>query len=53
MPVDTPLAEAWVREFASSVSAARDELTKLDQAIGDGDHGANLSRGMTAVDRQR
>ena len=49
MPVDTPLAEAWVREFASSVSAARDELTKLDQAIGDGDHGANLSRGMTAV----
>ena len=49
MPVDTPLAEAWVREFASSVSAARDELTKLDQAIGDGDHGANLSRGMTAA----
>jgi dihydroxyacetone kinase-like protein len=49
VPVDTPLAEAWVREFASSVSAARDELTKLDQAIGDGDHGANLSRGMTAV----
>jgi len=49
VPVDTPLAEAWVREFASSVSAARDELTKLDQAIGDGDHGANLSRGMTAA----
>jgi phosphoenolpyruvate---glycerone phosphotransferase subunit DhaL len=49
VPVDTPLAEAWVREFASSVSAARDELTKLDQAIGDGDHGANLTRGMTAV----
>jgi dihydroxyacetone kinase-like protein len=49
VPVDTPLAEAWVREFASSVSAARDELTKLDQAIGDGDHGANMSRGMTAV----
>ena len=49
MPFDTALAEAWVREFAASVSAARDELTKLDQAIGDGDHGANLSRGMTAA----
>jgi dihydroxyacetone kinase-like protein len=49
VPFDTQLAEAWVREFASSVSAARDELTKLDQAIGDGDHGANLSRGMTAA----
>jgi dihydroxyacetone kinase-like protein len=49
VPLDQPLAEAWVREFASSVSAARDELTKLDQAIGDGDHGANLSRGMTAA----
>jgi len=49
VPFDAPLAEAWVREFATSVSAARDELTKLDQAIGDGDHGANLSRGMTAA----
>jgi dihydroxyacetone kinase-like protein len=49
VPVDATLAEAWVREFASSVSAARDELTKLDQAIGDGDHGTNLSRGMTAA----
>ena len=49
MPLDTSLAEAWVREFASSVSAARAELTRLDQAIGDGDHGANLSRGMTAA----
>jgi dihydroxyacetone kinase-like protein len=49
VPFDAALAEAWVREFAASVSAARDELTKLDQAIGDGDHGANLSRGMTAA----
>jgi dihydroxyacetone kinase-like protein len=49
VPVDASFAEAWVREFASSVSAAKDELTRLDQAIGDGDHGANLSRGMTAA----
>jgi dihydroxyacetone kinase-like protein len=49
VPLDASLAEAWVREYASSVSAAKDELTKLDQAIGDGDHGANLSRGLTAA----
>lgn len=49
MPFDEALAEAWVREFAASVSAARDELTRLDQAIGDGDHGTNLDRGMTAA----
>jgi len=49
VPVDASLAEAWIREYASAVSAAKDELTRLDQAIGDGDHGANLSRGMTAA----
>ena len=27
----------------------KDELTQLDQAIGDGDHGINMDRGMTAV----
>lgn len=49
MPVDAALARAWVTGFADSVTAAKTELTKLDQAIGDGDHGANMSRGLTAV----
>jgi dihydroxyacetone kinase-like protein len=49
VPVDVTLARAWVTEFADSVTAAKDQLTKLDQAIGDGDHGANMSRGLTAV----
>jgi dihydroxyacetone kinase-like protein len=49
VPVDAALAEAWMREYGAAVSAAKDELTKLDQAIGDGDHGSNLSRGMTAA----
>jgi dihydroxyacetone kinase-like protein len=31
------------------VAEHKDELTKLDQAIGDGDHGINMDRGMTAV----
>ena len=36
----------WVRRFAAEVAARKDELTKLDQAIGDGDHGTNMDRGM-------
>ena len=35
--------------FADAVTANADELTKLDSAIGDADHGANMRRGMTAV----
>ena len=34
---------------ASGSSPARDELTALDQAIGDGDHGINMKRGFEAV----
>lgn len=49
MPVDAALARAWVTGFADAVIAAKTELTQLDQAIGDGDHGANMSRGLTAV----
>lgn len=49
MPVDAALARSWVTGFADAVTAAKTELTKLDQAIGDGDHGANMSRGLTAV----
>jgi dihydroxyacetone kinase-like protein len=39
----------WVTRFAALVHEHRDELTRLDSAIGDADHGANLDRGMTAV----
>ncbi len=40
---------AWRAEVARQVSEHKDELTGLDAAIGDGDHGANLARGFTAV----
>ena len=46
---DAPLARAWLTTAAEAVAARRDELTDLDSAIGDGDHGANLSRGFAAV----
>ena len=35
--------------FAARIHDARDELTQLDSAIGDADHGINMDRGMTAV----
>ena len=38
--------EAWIRRFAHEVAEHRSELTKLDSAIGDGDHGTNMDRGM-------
>jgi dihydroxyacetone kinase-like protein len=31
-----------------AIVAAKDRLTKADQAIGDGDHGLGMSRGFTA-----
>lgn len=48
-PVDTKALDAWIREFAGLVVQNRDELTALDSAIGDGDHGVNMARGLTAV----
>lgn len=39
----------WIRGFAAEVAEHRQELTALDQAIGDGDHGINMDRGMKAV----
>jgi dihydroxyacetone kinase-like protein len=41
--------EAWVRQFADLVAEHCDELTELDSAIGDADHGTNMDRGMQAV----
>jgi phosphoenolpyruvate---glycerone phosphotransferase subunit DhaL len=35
--------------LADRIIAASDELTALDQAIGDGDHGINMKRGFEAV----
>jgi dihydroxyacetone kinase-like protein len=39
----------WVRGCAETVTEHRVELSDLDRAIGDGDHGENLYRGFTAV----
>jgi dihydroxyacetone kinase-like protein len=41
--------ERWIRAFAASVAENEELLTRLDSAIGDADHGANMARGMKAV----
>jgi dihydroxyacetone kinase-like protein len=37
----------WMNRFAGEMAEHREELVALDTAIGDGDHGTNLNRGMT------
>ena len=41
--------QAWVRGFAALIGENKEQLTQLDAAIGDADHGTNMDRGMTAV----
>jgi dihydroxyacetone kinase-like protein len=40
---------AWMSEINIAVQRHRDQLTQLDAAIGDGDHGTNMARGFGAV----
>lgn len=42
-------ARAWIGRSAEVVEQHRTELIDLDRAIGDGDHGENLSRGFAAA----
>jgi phosphoenolpyruvate---glycerone phosphotransferase subunit DhaL len=44
--VTTETVTAWMTRFAASMSEHREELVRLDTAIGDGDHGTNMDRGM-------
>jgi dihydroxyacetone kinase-like protein len=47
--MDAEVFRAWIISAAEVIEANRDHLTQLDAAIGDADHGINLSRGFTAV----
>lgn len=47
--IDVPLARSWITRYAELVDEHADELTELDSAIGDADHGINMRRGMQAV----
>src|SRR5258706_13555708 len=45
----TETLEKLIETVARRVIDHTDELTALDQAIGDGDHGLNMKRGFEAV----
>src|SRR5437868_1885534 len=49
MSIDRDGRERLVRALAAAVIEHAEELTRLDQAIGDGDHGLNMKRGFEAV----
>jgi phosphoenolpyruvate---glycerone phosphotransferase subunit DhaL len=36
----------WIRAYGAAIAENRAELVRLDTAIGDGDHGTNMDRGM-------
>lgn len=40
---------AWLSRFRDLVTEKQSYLTELDSAIGDADHGSNMTRGMSAV----
>lgn len=52
MSLDAARMTAWVVRCADLLTEHRAELTELDTAIGDGDHGDNLVRGFRAATKQ-
>jgi dihydroxyacetone kinase-like protein len=47
--ITTEWLTGWLRSFHDLVIKNQTELTELDSAIGDADHGINMVRGMSAV----
>ena len=48
--MDSVTIRSWLQDIAESMRAERDHLVALDSAIGDGDHGINMTRGFDAVE---
>jgi len=47
--LDASRARGWLERFGEAVTTNAAELTALDAAIGDADHGTNMDRGFRAV----
>jgi phosphoenolpyruvate---glycerone phosphotransferase subunit DhaL len=45
-------ARSWIKAAALLIAENASMLTQLDTAIGDGDHGENMMRGFTAVEKK-
>lgn len=50
MQLTLDVYEKWLRLFAKKVESNKLYLSELDAAIGDGDHGNNMARGVRAVE---
>lgn len=46
---DLAAFQTWMTSYAEDIQGHAEHLTDLDRAIGDGDHGSNMSRGMSKV----
>jgi dihydroxyacetone kinase-like protein len=42
----------WLKLFVTKINEKRNYLNELDSAIGDGDHGSNMVRGVTAIEEK-
>jgi phosphoenolpyruvate---glycerone phosphotransferase subunit DhaL len=49
MSITAADVRAWIGAYSTAIAENRAELVKLDTAIGDGDHGTNMDRGMRAA----
>jgi phosphoenolpyruvate---glycerone phosphotransferase subunit DhaL len=49
--VQGAIVTTWMRDVAEAMTAESGHLTQLDAAIGDGDHGVNMERGFSAVEK--
>jgi dihydroxyacetone kinase-like protein len=47
--MESPNVLLWMEMLSGAVAEHCDRLTQLDSAIGDGDHGINMKRGLEAV----
>ncbi|KAA9320826.1 dihydroxyacetone kinase subunit DhaL [Lactobacillus jensenii] len=50
MQLTLDVYEKWLRLFAKKVESNKLYLSELDAAIGDGDHGNNMARGVSVVE---
>lgn len=49
MSQEADVIAMMIESAAAAIESNKDHLTKLDQLIGDGDHGINMSRGFAAI----
>lgn len=52
MPLTVDTLSEWMSKFADQIDQNKQYLSDLDSAIGDGDHGFNMDRGMKAVEEK-